>query len=181
MLIEATALHPDGTEEVLRRFELVDITRIMEKDVMQKESTTRPKLSLSFELSRSHLIQLLSAKISADETVMEEIVPPKLEKKETEKKEEEDVKAEENESSEEAASSEDAEEKPEAASSEDAEEKPETTESEGGVEAEAGDGDSESTEEPEVEKEYKEVIVPHSFNVDKIDEFSIGARLLNKD
>ena len=56
MLIEATAIHPDGTEEELKRFELVDITRIMEKDVMQKESTTRPKLSLSFELSRSHLI-----------------------------------------------------------------------------------------------------------------------------
>ena len=155
----------------MRKFELVDITRIMEKDVMQKESTTRPKLSLSFELSRSHLIQLLSAKISADETVMEEIVPPKLEKKETEKKEEEDGDAEEKESGE------------EGASSEDAEEKPETTESEDGAEAEAeaGDGDSESTEEPEVEKEYKEVIVPHSFNVDKIDEFSIGARLLNKD
>ena len=169
MLIEATALHPDGTEEVLRKFELVDITRIMEKDVMQKESTTRPKLSLSFELSRSHLIQLMSAKISADETVMEEIVPPKLEKKETEKKEEEDGETEEKESGE------------EGASSEDAEEKPETTESEDGAEAEAGDGDSESTEEPEVEKEYKEVIVPHSFNVDKIDEFSIGARLLNKD
>jgi cytoskeletal protein RodZ len=156
----------------LRRFELVDITRIMEKDVMQKESTTRPKLSLSFELSRSHLIELLSAKISADETVMEEIVPPKLEKKETEKKEEEDGDAEEKESGEEGASSEDAEEKPETT---------ESTESEDGAEAEAGDGDSESTEEPEVEKEYKEVIVPHSFNVDKIDEFSIGARLLNKD
>ena len=169
MLIEATALHPDGTEEELRRFELVDITRIMEKDVMQKESTTRPKLSLSFELSRSHLIQLLSAKISADETVLEEIEPPKLEKKETEKKEEEGSDAEEKESGEEAASSENDEEKPEA------------TESENAAEAEAGDGDSETTEEPEVEKEYKEVIVPHSFNVDKIDEFSIGARLLNKD
>lgn len=56
MLIEATALHPDGSEELLMRFELNSISKIMEKEVMQKETTTRPKLSLSFELSRSHLI-----------------------------------------------------------------------------------------------------------------------------
>lgn len=55
MLIEATAIHPDGSEEPLLTFELNDIDSIMEKDVMQKETTTRPKISLSFELSRSHL------------------------------------------------------------------------------------------------------------------------------
>lgn len=81
MLIVATAVHPDGSEEELKRFELNSISKIMEKEEMQKETTTRPKLSLSFELSRSHLIQLLSAKISADETVLEEIIKPKIIKK----------------------------------------------------------------------------------------------------
>ena len=84
MLIQVTALHPDGSEEELSTMELKDIDKIMEKEVMQKETTTRPKLSLSFELSRSHFFQLLSAKVSADETVLEEIVK---EKKEEDKKE----------------------------------------------------------------------------------------------
>ena len=81
MLIVATAVHPDGSEEELKRFELNTIADIMDKEVMKKETTTRPKLSLSFELSRSHLIQLNSAKIAADETVLEEIEKPKLKTK----------------------------------------------------------------------------------------------------
>jgi len=34
MLIEATAIHPDGSEEPLLTFALNDIDSIMEKDVM---------------------------------------------------------------------------------------------------------------------------------------------------
>ncbi len=44
--------------------------------------TTKPKVSLSFELSRSGLMQLNSAVLKADETVMEEI---KVEKKKSKK------------------------------------------------------------------------------------------------
>ena len=73
MRIEATALHPDGTEEELAVFELQDIEKIMEKEVMQKETTTKPKVSLSFELSRSNIFQLNSAKVNAEETVLEEV------------------------------------------------------------------------------------------------------------
>ena len=75
MLIKATAIHPDGSEEELVSFELSDIDSIMEKDVMQKETTTKPKISLSFEYSRSQLFQLLSAKVNVEETVLEEVEP----------------------------------------------------------------------------------------------------------
>ena len=157
MLIEATALHPDGSEEPLMTFELNDISKIMENDIMQKETTTRPKLSLSFELSRSHLIQLLSAKIAADETVLEEVEVPKLETKDEDKKEEdgEEEKTEEND-----------------ADAEKTEEATEETQAE---------GEGEAAAEEEVEKEYKEVIVPHTFNVDDVKETPIGARLLTKE
>ena len=148
MLIIATAIHPDGTEEELKRFELVDIARIMEKDVMQKETTTRPKLSLSFELSRSHLIQLLYAKISADESVLEEIESPKVEKKETteEGKDDGSEKKEEEEGGEGVTSDDGTEDKSEATESETAEI---GGDDENEAKAESGDA-SESAEEPEV-------------------------------
>ena len=56
MLISATAVHPDGSEEELISFELNDILNITKKDMFEKETTTRPKISLAFELSRSHLL-----------------------------------------------------------------------------------------------------------------------------
>lgn len=99
MKIVATALHPDGTEEELMVFGLTDIDKIMDKDVMKKETTTRPKVSLSFELSRSHLFRLISAKVNAVETKMEEVVK-KDDKADSEKgkKDEKDEKEEKEES-----------------------------------------------------------------------------------
>ena len=90
MLISATAVHPDGSEEELISFELNDILNITKKDMFEKETTTRPKISLAFELSRSHLLQLLSAKINVEETVLEEIIPEiMVEKKSDDKSSEE--------------------------------------------------------------------------------------------
>lgn len=172
MLVEATAIHPDGSEEELIKFELNDISNVMENEVMQKETTTRPKLSLSFELSRSHLFQLLSAKIAADETVMEEIVPAVLETKE-DKKDKKKKDGEEDGDDVEAASDEDTEAFEEEKPAEDeAAEADETNDSEEAAATE---------EEPEVEKEYKEVIVPHTFNIDDIVETPANTRLLTKD
>ena len=178
MLIEAIAIHPDGSEEPLLTFELNDIDSIMEKDVMQKETTTRPKISLSFELSRSHLFQLLSAKINVDETVMEEVEPVVLEKKEDWK--EKKKKFEAKEAAKEKAESEDSTE--ETAESEEVEAEVEA-EAEPAAESEEAGEEAATEEEPEVEveKEFKEVIVPHSFNVDNITETAIGARLLTSD
>lgn len=169
MLIEATALHPDGTEEPLMRYELNGISKIMEKEVMKKETTTRPKLSLSFELSRSHLILLNSAKIAVDETVLEEIEPPKVEKEEEEKEDSKDEPAE----------GEDVERTQEEETTEaDSEEEQKSDEAD--TEAESTEESTES-EEVAVEKEYREKIVPHTFTVDDINETPIGARLLTKD
>ena len=175
MLIVATAVHPDGSEEELKRFELKSIAEIMEKEVMQKETTTRPKLSLSFELSRSHLIQLNSAKIAADETVMEEIEKPKLKTKKGDDDTKEATDAGEEKASEEEGSDDKKEGDSEAAAdSEAASEEKETTASD----EPASEDDSAESEE---EKEYREVIVPHTFDVDKIEETNVGARLLSKD
>lgn len=170
MLVEATAIYPDGTEESLIKFELNDIAKIMEKEVMQKETTTRPKLSLSFELSRSHLFQLLSAKINVDETTLEEIEPVVLETKK-EKKDKKKKKSEEDED-------EDADAEDEAST----EEQTEDAEADASEEEESSE-EAVKEEEPEVEveKEYKEVIVPHTFNVDNITETPIGARLLTSE
>lgn len=156
MLIQATAIHPDGTEEELVRFELKDVSKIMEKEPLQSGNVTKPKVSLTFELSRSHLFSLNSAKLSVDETVLEEIIP---EKKETEKDDKEDKEDSENE-----------------------EEIKEDAEAESEPAEEASDEAAEEKEpEPEPEKEYKEVIKPHSFTLDDVSETHIGARLLDNE
>ena len=50
-----------------------------------KEGSTKPKVTFSFELSRSHLFRLKSASAVIDEKVIEEVV---VEKKKPEEKEE---------------------------------------------------------------------------------------------
>ena len=85
MNIEATAIYPDGSEEELVSYQL-NMTKIMDKDVMKREKVTKPKLALQFELSRSHLFNLLSAKVAVNETVLEEVVKPDTTKKEEKSK-----------------------------------------------------------------------------------------------
>lgn len=85
MNIEATAIYDDGREELLTTIDINDISTIMEGKVFKEGNITKPKVSLSFELSRSNIFQLLSAKISVDETVLEEVIPEEPEKKEEDK------------------------------------------------------------------------------------------------
>jgi hypoxia up-regulated 1 len=185
MKIEATALHPDGTEEELMVFGLTDIDNIMDKDVMKKETTTRPKVSLSFELSRSHLFRLISAKVNAVETKMEEVVKDdkadkkKGKKDEKEDKEEGEEKKETDDTADEVSDS--------AKEATDAEDDPVKFKSDSDSESDAGaekgedEGEADADAEPEAEKEYKEVTVPHTFTVENITESILGARLLDDD
>jgi len=45
MKIEATAIYPDGSEEELVSYQL-NMTKVMDKEVMKREKITKPKLSL---------------------------------------------------------------------------------------------------------------------------------------
>ena len=185
MKIEATALHPDGTEEELVTFGLTDIDKIMDKDVMKKETTTRPKVSLSFELSRSHLFRLINAKVNAIETKMEEVIKEvkeddkadskkgkKDEKEEKEEKEEGDEKKEGDDIPDEVSDA--VNEAADASKDSD-------SESAEGAEKSEGEAEAEAEPEPEAEKEYKEVTVPHTFTVENITESIVNARLLDDD
>ena len=99
MLVEATAVHPDGAEEALVSFEVGGIAKLMMKEMMQDPKTTTPKVSLSFEYSRSGLFQLVSAKLNATETVMEEVEKPKVIKAPKKDDEDSEEKSEEDEAS----------------------------------------------------------------------------------
>jgi len=164
MHIEATAIYPDGTEELLTTWDL-DFGPVMSKDVMQKETTSRPKVSLAFELSRSHLFLLHSAKINVEEKVLEEVVKeavkPKKEEKadEEEKKTDDDLKAEK--------------------SDETSDAQPEETAT--SPSSDAAEAKNEVEEKSEPEKEYKEKIVPHQFNIDNLGRKLVGLRLLTED
>lgn len=136
-------------------YNLSELDDIMKKEVATKEGSSKPKVSLNFELTRSHLFKLKSASVSIDEKVVEEIIPEKKEEKE------EDGEEKDTEDSEEA----DSEGSGEEEKVEEIENSEESTEE--------SDGD-------EVEKEYREYIEPHTFTLE-INEVLHGARLLNKD
>jgi len=110
-------------------------------------------------LSRSQIFSLLSAKVSVDEIVLEEVKPKKA-KKETDEAESETKSEAESESEAEAGSeSQETEEETEK------EKEPEAEATESGSESEGESTDADAGEE-EAPKEYKEVVVPHSFTID---------------
>ena len=165
MRITAANVNDDGTEEDIASFEITDISRILLKEVFKNGNTTTPKISLSFELNRSNLFQLSAAKLSTSETTHELIEKPKPVKKgKKDKKEENDEDFDEDESS--------TSDKNEATSAEtdDAQADEEATPEEGEPEAEV----------QEEEPEYKEVVTPLEFPLEKINETRIGARQLSK-
>ena len=67
-----------------------DIDTIMDYEVVKKEGSSKPKVSLTFELSRSQIFSLQKAQVSVDELVREEIKPKKVEKEEEADSEKED-------------------------------------------------------------------------------------------
>jgi hypothetical protein len=60
---------------------LEEIEEIEDSDIAKKEDSSKPKVSLSFELSRSHILTLNKAEVKIDETVVVEVIP-ELKKKE---------------------------------------------------------------------------------------------------
>ena len=70
--------------EPLATFSLPELDTIAKNEIATKEGSTKPKVSLMFELTRSHMFKLKSAQVTIDEKIIEEVI---IEKKE-EKKEE---------------------------------------------------------------------------------------------
>ena len=90
MRIEVYALKDvEGQEEPQKELQvtytLPNLDEIGKNEVALKEGSTKPKVTLNFELNRSHLFKLKSASAAIDEKVIEEVV---VEKKKEEKKEE---------------------------------------------------------------------------------------------
>lgn len=173
MRIVASNVFDDDSEEDLVSFEVTGIDKIMDKDEFKNGNTTTPKVSLSFELSRSNLFQLSSAKLTSNSTTYE-LVEKKKKKEEPKKKETQDEAFDEDEVKAEETSDAAVNDAPESADAEpesDADNKEEATESEAEAEPEA---------EEEAEPEYKEVIKPLDYPLDKISETRIGARTLDK-
>ena len=121
-----------------------------------KEGSSKPKVTLNFELTRSHLFKLKSASATIDEKIIEEIVvekkKPEAEKEEKKGDDESEEKKEdgENKATDESGSSEEGQEK------------------------------TESAEEPEKEVEIRERTENHFYTVD-VNENMHGARLLSTD
>jgi len=63
----------------------------MDYEVVKKEGSSKPKVSLTFELSRSQIFSLQKAQVSVDELVREEIKPKKVEKEEADSEKEDFV------------------------------------------------------------------------------------------
>ena len=82
MKIEVFQEQVDGTErEKLATFIISGVEDVAMNDVATKEGSSKPKVSLSFELTRSGLIQLNKAEAKVEELVWVEERPPKKSKK----------------------------------------------------------------------------------------------------
>lgn len=92
--VEREGEEPQVIFEPLVSYNLPELDEIAKKDVVLKEGSTKPKVSLNFELTRSHLFKLKGATVSVDETVIEEIIPEKSEE-ETKDEEKAETKDEE--------------------------------------------------------------------------------------
>ena len=75
-------------EELLVTYDLDEIEKYATNDVALKANSTVPKVSLSFELSRSQFFKLKQVQVKIDETVVEEVVPEPKKGKISEVKEE---------------------------------------------------------------------------------------------
>jgi hypothetical protein len=67
MQIEAYANHDCGYKEHLASYTIHEITKTAQNDVAMKEGSSKPKVNLQFELSRSQLLNLVKAYANIDE------------------------------------------------------------------------------------------------------------------
>mmetsp|Transcript_5138 Transcript_5138/g.3583 ORF Transcript_5138/g.3583 Transcript_5138/m.3583 type:complete len:183 (+) Transcript_5138:1557-2105(+) len=168
MKIDAFALNDDETSEHLATFELPDLDEISSNDIATKEDTTKPKVSLSFELSRSNIIKINKVNVSMEETKIE-TERVKKEKKESSDDEEQESQQEEASTDEAAAEADENAEKQEQSEEETIEKEAEAE----ATEEESADNDAAEEVAEEVEKEEqdyetieKSVKVPHTFPCD---------------
>ena len=75
MKIDIHLDHVDGTKEHISTFNVSGIDEVAKNDIAQKEDSSKPKVTLSFELTRSALLQLNKAEAKVDETVVVEDKP----------------------------------------------------------------------------------------------------------
>ena len=84
MKVECFKLTPqeegEPAEELLVTYDLDEVEKYATNEIALKANSTVPKVSLSFELSRSQFIKLKQVQVKIDETVVEEIVPPETDK-----------------------------------------------------------------------------------------------------
>jgi hypothetical protein len=91
MRIDIFASSEAAEDKLLVSYFVEDLDDIASSEMAKKEDSTTPKVSLSFELSRSHLLTLNKAEVKIDETVVEEVIPePKKTEATTENDEAED-------------------------------------------------------------------------------------------
>jgi hypothetical protein len=71
MRIDIFASSEAAEDKLLVSYFVEDLDDIASSEMAKKEDSTTPKVSLSFELSRSHLLTLNKAEVKIDETVVE--------------------------------------------------------------------------------------------------------------
>ena len=73
MKVDVFAIYDNEKEQLISTYLLDDIEDISENTIAKKENSTLPKVSLSFELTRSHILQLNKAEAKIDEQVRQPI------------------------------------------------------------------------------------------------------------
>lgn len=163
---------PDTSGELLATFKVNGIQAVATNHVGRKEGSTKPKVSLSFELTRSGLVNLAKAEAKLEELV-EYQEKVKITKEETPEAEKEESEEGENVDEEKVEGEKVDEEKQEGEASE------QTENSEESVEGETEEKEPQKPEEPEYETITKTKMQPHTFPLNKIDREFEGLPLLN--
>lgn len=66
------AVYPDN-QQLLATYSFDEIAEIANSDIATKNGSSTPKLTLQFELTRSHLLNIRKAELKFDEYVREEV------------------------------------------------------------------------------------------------------------
>jgi len=77
MKIDVFSVYDDDKEELIATYLVDELEDISENGIAKKENSTLPKVSLSFELTRSHVLQLNKVEAKIDEQVRQAIKPNK--------------------------------------------------------------------------------------------------------
>ncbi len=77
MRLDVFAVHENDKEEHLATYIIDDLEDISKDEIAKKENSTLPKVSLQFELTRSHILQLNKVEAKIDEQVRQAIKPNK--------------------------------------------------------------------------------------------------------